>query len=90
MASDITEGSHLYIGPNHREATVQEITILFNSTAFDGVILEIRVVWRDGGGATVQFIRSNMKKKDLVTIKVNQEFVDWGLRGHTRNKHKPS
>lgn len=90
MASDITEGSILYIGPKHREATVQEITIPFNGTASQGVILEIRVVWRDGGSATVQFIRSNANKKDLVTIKVDQKFADWDLRGHTRNKHKPS
>ena len=87
MASDITEGSRLYSGPKHREATVQEITVPFSDSA-DGVVLEVRAQWQDGGVADIQFTRSSIKK-DQVIISVDQKFTDWGVRGHSRNKHKP-
>ena len=88
MAADIREGSRLYIGPSYRKATVEEITSQFDDTPQKGLILEARVLWEDGGSATVKFKKSSVTK-DLVTLTVTENVVKWGLRGHSRNTHAP-
>ena len=88
MTSDITEGSHIYIGPDHREAIVQDITTPFNASLKQGVILEVTVHWVNGGNANVQFLKSNANN-DVIKVKIEESYSNWGLKGHTRNNHYP-
>ncbi len=86
MAADMKVGSTLYLGPNHREARVEEIVQPFTTTA--GVAaLVVKVVFLNGGGAaTVTF-----KNLDGVFVaQIDETTAAWGLKGHFRNTHAPS
>lgn len=85
MAADIKTGSVLYLGPGHREGTVDQIVTPFSDTD-SGSVLVVTVLWAAGGTATVTFVKSDGK----VSAKVDETVSAWGVKGHFRNKHKPA
>jgi hypothetical protein len=69
-----------------------EITIPFNDSVKDGLVLQADVYWNDNPNekAKVEFIRNAEKNDVFLIVTTVNSYTEWGLKGHSRNKHKPS
>ena len=86
MVSDLKEGDTLYVGSSHQEYRITEIEVPFRNII--GTVLTASAVnVTEGGPASLQFIK---KQAGTVIVKTTEEIRSWGIRGHSRNKHKPA
>ena len=85
MVSDLKEGDILFVGNLNRKYRITEITVPFKNIV--GTVLTASALnVTENETASLEFIK---KHSGNVVIKITEEIRDWGIRGHSRNKHKP-
>jgi hypothetical protein len=87
MASDIKIGRRLLLGSARREATVTRIDRAFVANPVDGIVMSGGLEWTSGTPSTSRFWLS--KTGNTVVMHTAEEYTEWGLVRHIRNKLKP-